>query len=133
MSSQRWGPAKVEQFNIQSPNLRVIKNSHESTLSHSLNCKSLYTNLSWDTVRLKHLKVWIGGLLIKRWPKHSLISNVFIFSRFRMTEYVNIVPEGSLSAFLCLSVEALAPKRLDRFQRHFVRIWGQAGICQWCF
>ena len=31
---------------------------------------------------------------------------------------VNIVPEGTLSVCLCVSVEALAPKRLDGFQRH---------------
>ena len=33
-----------------------------------------------------------------------------------MTEYVNIVPEGTLP--VCVSVEALALKRLDGFQRH---------------
>ena len=38
-----------------------------------------------------------------------------------MTEYINIVPEGTLSVrvsvclCVCLSVEALAPKRLDGF------------------
>ena len=43
-----------------------------------------------------------------------------------MTEYVNIGPEGTLSVCVCvclclsvcLSVEALAPKRLDGFQCH---------------
>ena len=32
-----------------------------------------------------------------------------------MTEYINIVPEGTLSVRVSVSVEALAPKRLDGF------------------
>ena len=55
----------------------------------------------------------------------SLLPQFFIFSHFRMTEYFNIGPEGTLSVCVCLcvsvcvcvclSVEALAPKRLDGF------------------
>ena len=47
---------------------------------------------------------------------------------FRMTEYINIVPEGTLSVFVrvCLSVEALALKRLNGFQRH-----SGFGVGQW--
>ena len=43
-----------------------------------------------------------------------------------MTEHINIVPEGTLSVWVCVcvclsvcvSLEALAPKRQDRYQRH---------------
>ena len=67
--------------------------------------KSLSANVTVSGLRLLNLQMII----------------FIIFSHFRMTEYINIRPEGTLSVCvsvcvcLCLSVEAIAPKRLDGF------------------